>query len=160
MIADKRKFRALMGRFVTGVTVIATHAEGRIAAMTANAITAVSLEPLILLVCVRNESTMLPLLKREQLFSVNVLAADQHAISSHYGTRGAMASPVHWAAGELGVPVLIGSNATFTCSVDQETYVGDHTVIFGAVKAMSAADSASPALVFAAGRYAELNLSS
>ena len=158
MATEKQRFRTLMGRFVTGVTVIATRSDGGVCAMTANAITAVSLDPLILLVCIRNESRLLPRLLAERNFSVNILAAEQHDISRHYGGRAACTSPARWATGQLGVPLLSGANASFVCAVDRDHRVGDHTVIYGAVNGMQAADTAAPALVFAAGKYAQLNL--
>lgn len=158
MLTQKQRFRALMGRFVTGVTVIAAHTEDGVAAMTANAVTAVSLEPLLLLVCVRNESRLLPMIIEEGRFSVNVLAAGQDDISRHYGGRAMDRSPAHWTTGPAGVPMLTGANAAFICRVDVTHRVGDHTVIYGAVAGMEAAEPAAPALIYAAGRYADVAL--
>ncbi|MBN9425664.1 MAG: flavin reductase [Burkholderiales bacterium] len=153
-----RRFRTLMGRFVTGVTIIATQADEGVAAMTANAVTAVSLDPLIVLACIRNESRLLaPLLARGS-FSINVLAAGQDDISRHYGGRAAADSPARWLADAGGVPVLAGANASFLCKVMATHQVGDHTVVYGAVYDMRAAEPAAPALLYAGGRYADLPL--
>lgn len=147
-----------MSRFVTGVTVIATDAGDTIAAMTANAVTAVSLEPVILLVCVRNESRMRNLILARQRFSVNILAADQGAVSRHYGGRPDSTCPARWTASEDGVPVLEGANASIVCEIDAYHRVGDHTVIYGLVTGMTAGEEAAPALVFAGGRYHDIAL--
>lgn len=158
MLTQKQRFRELMGRFVTGVTVIAAHTEDGIAAMTANAVTAVSLEPLLLLVCVRNESRLLPMLTESGRFSVNVLAAGQDAISRHYGGYALDKSPAQWTSGPAGIPLLTGANAAFCCRVEVMHRIGDHTVIYGAVGEMEAAEPAAPALIYAGGRYTDVAL--
>lgn len=158
MTTDKQRFRELMGRFVTGVTVIATQADDGVAAMTANAVTAVSLDPLLLLVCIRNESSLLRKLLQHGAFSVNVLAAGQDDISRHYGARAKGMSPARWITAETGVPRLAGANAVFVCRVSVSHVVGDHTVIYGAVDAMEAAEPVAPALIYAGGKYADLCL--
>lgn len=160
MAIMQMKFRQLMGRFVTGITVIALRADdGEVSAMTANAVTAVSLDPMMLLCCIRNNSGLLvPLLTRGS-FSVNVLSADQGDVSRHYGGQRQDVSPASWLSGDADVPVLAGANASFICHVDSHCKAGDHTVIFGAVHDMAAEDQPAPALVFAAGRYRDMALS-
>lgn len=160
MMSAQLKFRQLMGRFVTGITVIALRTDDDdVAAMTANAITAVSLEPMMLLCCIRNNSGLLAPLLTRGLFSVNVLSADQGDVSRHYGGQKQAESPAVWLPGEAGVPVLAGANASFICSVHSTCKAGDHTVIFGTVTDMAAQEEPSPALVFAAGKYRDLTLS-
>jgi flavin reductase (DIM6/NTAB) family NADH-FMN oxidoreductase RutF len=155
---QKKQFRSLMGRFVTGVTIVATPSPEGVAAMTANAVTAVSLEPLLLLVCIRNESRLLPTLLGSGGFSVNVLAAGQDAIGLHYGGRALERSPARWTTDASGLPQLHGANACFFCRVDGSHRAGDHTVVYGEVTAMQAAEPVGPALVYAAGRFADLAL--
>src|SRR5690625_3744819 len=129
------KFRQLMGRFVTGITVIALRQDnGEVAAMTANSVTSVSLDPMMLLFCIRNSSSLLaPLLARGS-FSVNILSADQDDVSRHYGGQKQAVSPAVWLPDENDAPVLAGANATFICNVHSSHEVGDHTVIFGTVE--------------------------
>ncbi len=166
MRARQQCFRALMGRFVTSVTVIAVKTEkssalaagDEIHAMTANAVSAVSLDPLLLLACIRNESQTLPALIRSGEFSVNVLAAGQENISRHYGGRPQSPSPARWTWHTDKVPVLADANVSFACSIHSSHLAGDHTVIYGEVFAMVAADRAAPALVYATGRYHDVFL--
>jgi len=160
MVPMQMKFRQLMGRFVTGITVIALRADdGEVAAMTANAVTAVSLDPMMLLCCIRNSSGLLSPLLSRGAFSVNVLSADQGDISRHYGGQKQDTSPAVWLPGDAGVPVLAGANASFVCHVHSTCKAGDHTVIFGTVQDMAAREQPSPALVFAAGKYRDMALS-
>lgn len=158
MLTPQQRFRILMGRFVTGVTVVAARSGEEIAAMTANAVTAVSLDPLLLLVCIRNESRLLPTLLKSGVFSVNVLAAGQDDISRYYGGSPWGDSPARWASGDMAAPLLIGANASFCCRVDATHRAGDHTVIYGAVVEMVAADPVAPALIYAAGKYRDVSL--
>lgn len=158
MPSRQRRFRTLMGRFVTGITVIATRSQDGVCAMTANAVTAVSLQPLLLLVCIRNESRLLPTIIDQKMFSVNILAAGQDDISRHYGGCAQARSPAVWRNAPDGVPVLDGANAVFVCRIDAAHRVGDHTVIYGEVVDMKAADPVLPALVYAAGKYADIEL--
>jgi flavin reductase (DIM6/NTAB) family NADH-FMN oxidoreductase RutF len=157
MATRQRRFRDLMGRFVTGVSVIAVETDSGVAAMTANAISAVSLDPLLLLCCIRNESRMLTTMLEAGAFSINVLAGDQDDVSRYYGGRCEGDCPAHWLEAE-GAPVLGGANASFVCRVAAHHVVGDHTVIYGAVEDMAASEPAAPALLYAAGRYHALPL--
>lgn len=158
MLDQKKEFRALMGRFVTGVTVVATQTAHGVAAMTANAVAAVSLEPMMLLVCVRNESRLLPTLLDSGCFSVNVLSAGQDAIGRHYGGRALDHSPAQWQPGGPSAPRLVGANASFFCRVASTYRAGDHTVVYGEVVEMQAAEPVAPALVYAAGRFSDIAL--
>lgn len=158
MTTEQKRFRSLMGRLVTGITVVAADSPVGVTAMTANAVTAVSLDPLIMLVCIRNESRMLPVLMTQQRFSINVLSAAQEQVSRHYGGREMDICPALWAKDINGTPTLDGANASFVCILDHAQRVGDHTVVYGRVQTMAGGDAAAPALVYAAGRYADLPL--
>jgi len=157
-----RQFRSLMSRFVTGVTVLAVpdpRAQGGVVGMTANAVSAVSLEPLLLLCCVRNKSSLLPRLAPGATFSVNVLSSGQDAVSRFYGGQPERGEKGQWELAE-SVPVLQGANACFVCEVSSCMEAGDHTVIFGAVREMRSAEPPAPALVYACGRYSQVELAS
>jgi flavin reductase (DIM6/NTAB) family NADH-FMN oxidoreductase RutF len=149
----QQRFRSLMGRFVTGVTVIGVGAGAEVRAMTANAVTAVSLDPLLLLACIRNESKLLPVMTQSRCFSVNVLAESQDAISRHYGGHPQAPCPAEWNLRNDAIPMLAGANVSFACRIHSSHIAGDHTVIYGEVINMTARDPAAPALVYAAGRY-------
>lgn len=158
MDTRQQRFRALMGRFATGVTVVAARCGDGIGAMTASAVTAVSLDPLLLLVCFRNESRLLPDLLTAGRFSVNVLSAAQADVSRFYGGRPQGDCPARWSFDALDAPVLDGALATFVCRVDSLHGAGDHTVVYGAVDDMIAPGPAASALVYAGGRYHDLAL--
>ncbi|MCJ0766160.1 flavin reductase family protein [Variovorax terrae] len=160
-IADPHRFRSLMGRFVTGVSVIAvSHAAqpGQVVAMTANSLTSVSLDPLLLLFCVRNESRLLPHLQASRAFSVNVLASHQDSISRYYAGQPSQGSEGIWEFTTSAAPALVDANASFFCSTQAWHAHGDHQVVIGEVTDMVSSDPPAPALIYASGKYMGVNL--
>ena len=127
-------FRQALGRFATGVTVVtAERAPGEVHGMTANSFTAVSLEPLLVLVCVDEQARMLPILKKAQRFGVSVLKDSQQAISEFFAqteqdpeVEHALGIRFEWPAD--GIPVLRDTLAQLTCRVVASHVAGDHTI--------------------------------
>src|SRR6266487_6582640 len=85
---DPAQFRQLLGRFATGVTVVTTRdPAGRPVGMTASSVASVSLEPPLVLVSVDRKNDMYPALQTAKRFVLNVLAADQEAISRRFAAE-------------------------------------------------------------------------
>ena len=106
-------FRAVMGHFATGVTVVtATGPDGPVG-MTANAVCSLSLEPLLLLVCFDNGSRTLPVVRASERFGVNVLARGQEELARRFA--GKLPEAEKFAGVEHtmddGVPVIEGAHA-------------------------------------------------
>src|SRR5258706_9265487 len=79
------EFRKALGQFPTGVTVVTVEREpGKIQGMTANSFTSVSLDPLLILVCVDHRAKILPFLQKKKRFGVSVLKTGQEAISEYF----------------------------------------------------------------------------
>ena len=87
------EFRRAMGCFATGVTIITLDDEGEIHGMTANAFASVSLDPLLVLVCVDQRARTHAHLHAKKRFGVNVLAENQRAISEYYALPAGSARP-------------------------------------------------------------------
>ena len=81
MALTKDEYRQLIGCFPTGVTIITMAREGEIRGMTANAVTSVSLDPLLLLICVDKRTVTHQFLDEAKSFAVNILAEDQEHVS-------------------------------------------------------------------------------
>ncbi len=133
--ADSTAFRQLLGRFATGVTVVTTlDAGGRPAGMTASALSSVSLEPPLLLVCVGHQADFHQAISAAPRFAVNVLAADQEPLSRQFAaTGGDHFAGVGYRAGPHGVPLLDGVVAHLLCDRWGHYEAGDHTLFFGLV---------------------------
>jgi flavin reductase (DIM6/NTAB) family NADH-FMN oxidoreductase RutF len=133
-------FRHALGHFATGVTVItAPRAPGQAYGMTANSFTSVSLDPFLTLVCVDQRSHLLPLLKQNRFFGVNVLKEQQQAVSVYFA-QSEQASEAEAKLGiryrwtEQGIPLLEDTIAQIVCRVVASYIAGDHTIFLGEVQ--------------------------
>jgi flavin reductase (DIM6/NTAB) family NADH-FMN oxidoreductase RutF len=157
MSIDARAFRDTVGQFVTGVTVIATEADGSIRAMTANAFASLSLHPPLVLFCVDKTAHLSTLIRSAAGFSVNILAQTQQDLSTYFAGGWKQSSPptfsfVSWEGG----PRLDGCTAALGCALDTIYEGGDHWIVIGRVLALYRNEQACPPLVFRGGRYAAL----
>jgi flavin reductase (DIM6/NTAB) family NADH-FMN oxidoreductase RutF len=154
-------FRQALGRFATGVTVItAERGPSQVHGMTANSFTAVSLEPLLILVCVDQDARMLPVLKKAQRFGVNVLKDTQRAISEFFAqpeqdpeTERQLGIRFHWTAS--GIPLLADALVQLTCTVVSSHIAGDHTIFLAEVETAEVFDGEP--LLFFRGTYRRIS---
>ena len=133
--ADPALFRQLLGRFATGVTVVTTRdPAGRPVGMTASSVASVSLHPPLVLVSVDQANDMHPALRAAPRFVLNVLAADQEAISRRFAAEHPdRFDGIEYRESRHGLPVLDGILASIECEKQGEAPGGDHTVFFGLV---------------------------
>src|SRR3989449_7434507 len=134
---DPKAFRRVLGLFATGVTVVAAQHEDEIHGMTANAVTSVSLDPLLVLVCVGKHARMNQFIQGAGGFSINVLAEDQEPLSRYFSGAWPHQAPpefrfVPWPGG----PRLVGALAAMGCVVDRRVEAGDHSIVLGRVVAL------------------------
>ena len=150
---DIRDFRAALGQFATGVTVITTRApDGRKVGMTANSFTSVSMEPPLVLWCPSKRAHSLADFEESTHFAINVLASDQHVLSRQFATPSEdKFAGVEVVEGIAGVPVLKGAAATFQCRTVARHEAGDHVIYIGEVEQYESAGGAP--LVFHNGKY-------
>jgi flavin reductase (DIM6/NTAB) family NADH-FMN oxidoreductase RutF len=135
-------FRQLLGRFATGVTVVTTRdPAGRPIGMTASSVASVSLQPPLVLVSVDQANDMHPALHAAPRFVLNVLAADQEAISRRFAAEHPdRFEGLGYRETKHGIPVLDGVVASIECDKHAEAPGGDHTVFFGVVTGGSVSD--------------------
>ena len=132
---DPAQFRQLLGRFATGVTVLTARApDGRPLGMTASSVASVSLDPPLVLVGVDRRHEMHEALRAAEHFVLNVLAADQEAVSRRFaGTDEDRFDGIGYRENKQGVPVLEGVLASIECVKQGAVPSGDHTVFSGLV---------------------------
>jgi flavin reductase (DIM6/NTAB) family NADH-FMN oxidoreductase RutF len=137
MTFDAARYRQVFGHFATGVTVVTTAVDGWLHGMTANAIASLSLDPLLLLVCVDKTAHAHGQLEQAGRFGVNILADDQEEVSRLFAaTSDPEQGRLQGAAyhlGPHGTPVVEGCLAYVECSVTDRYPGGDHTIFIGAV---------------------------
>jgi flavin reductase (DIM6/NTAB) family NADH-FMN oxidoreductase RutF len=135
-------FRLALGQFATGVTVVtAERAPGQVHGMTANSFTSVSLDPLLILVCVDETAQLLPLLNRRKRFGVNILNDSQQAISEYFAQtednpalENSLGIRYRWT--QSGIPLLEDALAQLACIVVASYIAGDHTIFIAEVEGL------------------------
>jgi flavin reductase len=158
---DVSDFRAAMGSFPTGVTVVTVASDdGAMHGMTANSFSSVSLDPMLVLVCLNETSRTIGLIERAGAFAVNVLSAGQQDVSRWFANRHRPAGvmmfrDVPFEPGVTGCPVLADATAAFDCRPRQSHRAGDHLIVLGEVVALVHRPQLEP-LIFHAGRYKSL----
>jgi 3-hydroxy-9,10-secoandrosta-1,3,5(10)-triene-9,17-dione monooxygenase reductase component len=151
---DTLRYRQVIGHFATGVAIVTCNGPDGPTGLTTNAITSVSLEPLLLLVCFDNTSRTLPAVREARRFAVNVLRAGQDELARVFASkrvaREKFDAVTHMDA--HGVPVLDGALAWLACDLTALHTAGDHTIGIGAVTHMDADPGGEP-LVWFRGDY-------
>lgn len=152
---DSRTFREVLGQFCTGITIITTvHAEVPVG-FACQSFAALSLEPPLVLFCPTKVSRSWQAIEASGKFCVNVLTENQKDISARFGSQAAdKFAGIDWSTSPLGSPVIDGSLAYIDCTVASVHGGGDHFVVFGAVKSLSAVPKVKPRpLLFYRGDY-------
>lgn len=158
----QRRFRDAMSLFPTGVTLLTTRApDGVDHGMTANSVTSVSLDPLLLLVCVEHASRLHGALLASGLWGISVLSADAEPLSRRLARRGhstaeALATVPHHRGPFTGALLLDGALSTVECRTWATHPGGDHTVVIGEVLALATPRPDLPPLIWHRGRYPRL----
>jgi N-acetyl-1-D-myo-inositol-2-amino-2-deoxy-alpha-D-glucopyranoside deacetylase len=157
---DADRFRRVLGRFVTGVTVMTTLADGSPHGMTASSVTSVSLHPPLVLVCVDRSATMAEEVVRGGVFALSFLADDQAAVSVTFADPDRPAGEAQFVdvphrPEVTGSPVLEGAVAWVDARVHGVHDGGDHLIVVGEVLDLGQ-DPARRPLAYHAGAYADL----
>jgi flavin reductase (DIM6/NTAB) family NADH-FMN oxidoreductase RutF len=159
MSAPEHDMRTIMGHFATGVCVISTQrGDGEPVATTVNAVTSVSLEPPLLLVCLAHDSETLAAVESCGRFAVNVLAESQREHSIRFAAKGerARALEVEFGEHQPGIPYLPDALVAIACRVSAMHRGGDHMIVIGEVVSTSSAESEDTPLLFFRGSYSRL----
>jgi 3-hydroxy-9,10-secoandrosta-1,3,5(10)-triene-9,17-dione monooxygenase reductase component len=159
---DVARYRAVMGRFVTGVTIVTSmvptaggsHPWGT----TVNAFTSVSLDPPLVLVCIGRERSIHDVIAGVGRFAVNILAEESQGLSdcfagapSELPRSGFCGAAYH--TGRTGVPILEAAVAHVECAVERVLDAGDHTIYLARVVELGVSDVHPLPLLYYRGRY-------
>lgn len=151
------EFRAALGRFASGVTVVTTRDKNDgLHGITVSAFCSVSLNPPLILVCIDNRSSSLEHLAEGCHFAVNILSEEQQHLSQKFASK----DPNRFAGISLKesqtarLPLLDQAIAHLECRAVYNYPAGDHTIIVGEVEAMAVTDD-NP-LLYCRGGYQKL----
>ena len=152
---NSTEYRKTLGTFATGVTIITTHHEGHDYGFTANSFTSVSLDPPLVLFCIKEGASFIEGLRVSQVFGINILSQDQEDLSNRFANP-ALLNEERFAGtdttlSKLSCPKIRGSLAYLDCKVEEIIKSGDHYIAIGAVDSFSRAPEGSPLLYYSGG---------
>jgi flavin reductase (DIM6/NTAB) family NADH-FMN oxidoreductase RutF/DNA-binding GntR family transcriptional regulator len=149
---EQTLFRDIMGRFASGVTIITTRANDRDFGTTSNAVTSLSLNPPMLLVCLNETSETRHAVLQAGAFAVNILGEDQVGIAQRFATKSASKfQDVELVRASSGIPLIDRALVHLECRVSETVTGGTHTVFLAEVHSATAAEG-SP-LTYYRGRF-------
>ena len=148
---DADSFRAALGTFVTGVTVVTTDTPEGPVAMVANSFASVSLDPPLVLWSPAKSSHRFEHFAGARRFAVHVLAADQRNVCAAIIASKTAISKIPKHLSHCGMPIIEGALATFECNLSATHDAGDHVIVVGQVT--KAHHRGGDPLVFHAGTY-------
>ncbi|MDK3018913.1 flavin reductase family protein [Pseudodonghicola flavimaris] len=157
---DPRVFRDALGHYASGITVITGRQDAAPVGFTCQSFYSVSLEPPLISFSVKQASNSWPRIRPSGRFAVNMLSADQEALSNGFASSsGDRWSGVDWTESAAGNPLIAGALLQIDCEIFAEHEAGDHRLVIGRVLQLATADPAqdhSP-LIYFKGRYRQLH---
>ncbi|HYZ55264.1 MAG TPA: flavin reductase family protein [Streptosporangiaceae bacterium] len=161
---DPAAFRRTAGQFATGIVVIAVTVDGVAHAMTVSAFTSVSLDPVLVLVCVEKAARFHDALLATGTWAVSVLDEDSEKTARWLATRGRplegqLDGHPHHLGPATGAPILDSALSAMECRTHAVHDGGDHTIVVGEVLAVTgpaATGDVRGPLIYHAGRYRRL----
>ncbi len=147
-------FRAALGRFATGVTIVTARAlDGTLVGLTANSFNSVSLTPPLVLWSLSRQSSALEVFQAGTHYAINVLSAQQKDLALRFASKGVDRwAGVSFAEGTTGAPLLDGAIATFECFNRSRYEEGDHFIFVGEVERCQHRSELRP-LLYHGGRF-------
>ena len=152
-------FRAVLGRFATGITVVTTCDGAQRAGITVNAFTSVSLDPPLVLICIERTAYIHDMLARAGIYAANFLSEQQRHLSECFAGRTAERDEAFCGVSShevvTGAPIFDETLAFVDCRVVAVYPGGDHSIFLGQVEALGGGE-ASP-LLYYRGKYSRLD---
>lgn len=156
MTLDSKEQRRILGKFATGVTVASTKIGDETWGMTANAVTSLSLDPPLVILCIQKEGQSRAKFEEGGCFALNILSADQREISDRFAFKGPKDfSDLETTTAETGAPILQDAIGWVDCKLKEILPGGDHDIFIGEIVAGGAPEAGVPLLYFS-GKYANL----
>ncbi|WP_407552090.1 flavin reductase family protein [Streptomyces sp. Pv4-95] len=142
---DPGEFRAVLGHFASGVTVITAPCEDGPAGFACQSFASLSLDPPLVTFMVARTSTTWPRIARAGVFCVNVLGAEQGELCRGFAVSGGdkFAGVPYVSAPVTGSPRLTDVPAWVDCAIQAVHTGGDHLIVVGRVEALGSDPAAA-----------------
>jgi len=146
------EFKAALGSWAAGVTVVTTRHGDRVYGITVSSFTSLSLEPRLILVCLANSNRLPRMVEESKRFAVSILADGQQDVSAYFATSKREPVPEFEEIGTIewhtGSPIIDGALAHLDCELHESIPGGDHTIIIGRVLGAAASEDRRPLLYY------------
>ena len=157
MAITNDEFKASLGRFASGVTVVTTKdSHGHLHGLTVSAFCSVSMSPPLILVCILKVTGSHHAFEQSKMFAVNILDESQQQISNHFASHlDDKFSGQNYQLNENGLPILDNCLVNLECSLKNSYDGGDHTIFVGEIEKAKVADGKP--LLYWSGKYREID---
>ncbi|MGW8887435.1 flavin reductase family protein [Streptomyces sp. NPDC055749] len=147
---EEADFREVLGRFASGITVVASvDADGEPVGLACQSFASLSLDPPLVMLCVGKNSSSWPKVRQTGRFGVSILAEEQREACAALGKRGPdKFRDVSWELSEHGAVRIDGALATVDCALHEVHEAGDHLVVTARVLELTAREDGLPLLYF------------
>lgn len=158
MAITNEEFKAALGRFASGVTVVTTKdADGNLHGLTVSAFSSVSMSPPLILVCILKRTGSYSSFEESKSFVVNILDESQQQISNHFASHSDdKFSGQNYQLNENGLPVLCDCLVNLECRLKHSYDGGDHTIFVGEIENVTV-NEGNP-LIYWKGGYRDLQV--
>ena len=139
MSVDAEQYKAAMGLWATGVTIVTSRAGDEVHGMTVSDFCGVSLDPPLVLICADKSSNTLGVIEKGGIFAVNLLSSEQRALSDKFASKRdefRRFERLDCATAVTGAPLIPGALVSFDCAVVAAHEAGDHVIFVGRVEAV------------------------
>lgn len=154
---DADTFKDALASWASGVTVLTTEHEGQVYGITASSFSTLSMDPLLVLVCIQNGNHLERMVPASGKFAVSVLATGQEAASNHFAVSGrdpgADLDGFETFTDQTGCPIISGSIAHLDCELEAVLPGGDHVIALGRVVGAASDTEKEPLLYFRRGYH-------
>ncbi len=149
----KEEFKAALGRFASGVTVVTTKdADGKLHGLTVSAFSSVSMNPPLILVCILKTTGSYASFQESTSFVVNILSDTQQDVSNHFARHSEdKFTGQNYELNDHGLPILADCLVNLECTLKHSYDGGDHTIFVGEIEKTHLADGEP--LLYWSGHY-------
>lgn len=162
-VTGQATFREVLGHFASGVTVVTTSCAGTVHGMTATAFASLSLEPLLVLVCVNRRARFHRLVLESKTFAITLLAEQQHELASWFASSkrpvgGDEFGRTAWRPAPVSnAPILEGGLGYLDCELSDLHSGGDHSILVGQVRDLGLLGGRTAPLLWYQGTFGRLD---
>ena len=151
-VVDPEAFKAALGTWPAGVTIVTTRDDGLVYGLTVSSFSSLSFDPLLVMVCINNTNHFVEMAARSGTFAVSILAQGQEALSNYFASSGRDPQPSYESHGthvmSTGCPLFSGAAAYLDCEIQDMFPGGDHTIVVGRVVGAHADGAAEPLVYY------------